>query len=846
MKEGTDLKEGKGVKKHNLANMTAMYLLVIAVISVVLIMGAYCGVQIKTTTREGIYRIDQFENTCKFMLSKAEDTSEDFKDDIDISERLISSASAVSDTDIKAEKYLKPADESEEERLINEAVDYQAALDNLADADACDYLSFIDDGNGDYIVTAATRGYKECNNASELGLADIISKTEDSGFRIAKVNGKTNIVICSKSFDSDFETDDAAVLLKPLQDTVLRSLVLTVSLAFVILSICITLAVWLISLFRRLVGKSLSTVQAERYTYEKVKRKLTYILVGCTLIAFTAAAFSMSLDSAFLQTSRSSKTLKALFERLDDDKERTEIQWEDSQKRYIENAELLARLIDDNRELQNEKWLKEASEIIGADYIMIFDADGDEIISDSPYRGISLKNRENPEMADFARLMKGVRSISHSGVQDEITGLKRDYHGIVLNYLADKDSYGAMLIAVDPENKNTVKFGDENIVMKSMAPSNGVIFEADSKTGSIKHSGKEELIGKQIKKSELEDSYLGDIKTGGNEYFALSDSKDESLYYYCVSKAALLNYVLPFTLFYTLLFAICVGLLALRLIENHPEKVSGTKEGDLLSTETIDSVTAFTQKLAEKNFRLLKISEHTAHGTEKAFDQKVTAEKEAFSILELLIFLFTISSAVIVFIRSKTSSGAGTALEFIASGKWIHGINLISFAAVFYLLCGLFVILALLKVIYVFLSNILGKRALTVSSLASNILFYAAIAVFILLSLSCLGVNTKALFASAGFIGLAVSMSFRDILTDVLAGIMIITGRTYEVGDFIEIKDGGSGTVKNIGLRKTELISENGKVFSIRNSRITRVINHSREAFIKQSDAEKNKTKKKK
>ena len=89
-------------------------------------------------------------------------------------------------------------------------------------------------------------------------------------------------------------------------------------------------------------------------------------------------------------------------------------------------------------------------------------------------------------------------------------------------------------------------------------------------------------------------------------------------------------------------------------------------------------------------------------------------------------------------------------------------------------------------------------------------------------------------------------MSFRDILTDVLAGIMIITGRTYEVGDFIEIKDGGSGTVKNIGLRKTELISENGKVFSIRNSRITRVINHSREAFTKQSDAEKNKTKKKK
>ena len=125
-----------------------------------------------------------------------------------------------------------------------------------------------------------------------------------------------------------------------------------------------------------------------------------------------------------------------------------------------------------------------------------------------------------------------------------------------------------------------------------------------------------------------------------------------------------------------------------------------------------------------------------------------------------------------------------------------------------------------------------------------NILFYAALIIFAFVSLGYLGVNAQALLTSAGLIGLAVSMSFRDILTDILAGIMIITGKSFEVGDYIEIKDASSGTVKSMGLRKTELISNNGRTFSIRNRQINKVTNHSQKGDLNQGNGSSNQSEK--
>ena len=615
------------------------------------------------------------------------------------------------------------------------------------------------------------------------------------------------------------------------REVMLRGTAFTLALLLLMIMMCMPMAVWLISVYRRLCCGSFTKEQAKSYSYKQVRHKVIIAFAVCTLIAFLGSYFALALDNVFIQTSRGTSTLREYAKRLDEDAERYAARWEESRERYTEDAVRLASLINADPDILSEKWLRGASENIGADYIMIFDENGDELITDSQYRNISLKERENPDMADFSRLLNGVETISHANVEDEVTGLKRDYHGVCLRNLYGEGKYGALLIAVDPEEEDGILLRDEDAVAAEMAPEDGFIIGVDPESRKIVSGSIKALIGARLKEADISDSYLGYIRLKDMKYFALSMSQGELYRYYGVEKAKVMKPVMPFALCFTLMLMVIYGILSAFLLKRYP---NGQDDGEFNEQrEKLDKLTAFIQKVAEKNSRLLTLDEEKLKRkiSMENFDSTVTPEQEAFSIFQLLLFMLTAGIGVIILLRNSIFAGESTVFEFIYSGKWPHGINLFSFSAILFLLCLLLIILFILKAVYAMLEPVLSKRALTISSLVMNILFYASVIAFVLISLGYLGVNTKALLASAGFVGLALSMGFRDIVSDVLSGIMIITGRTFEVGDYIEIRDAGSGTVKSIGLMKTELISESGKTFSIRNSHISKVTNVKRESL---------------
>ena len=740
---------------------------------------------------------------------------------------------------------------SEEDQVIEKGVNYQKALDNYASATGYDYMNLVSEEDGDYAITAATGRFTDFGKSSELGLNDFLSTlsiTESDGEKTAAVAAKlmhirrrNYIVFGTKTVDANnmlYDTYDAAVMLVPLQGIVLRAIEFTLVMVFLMLIMCIPMAVWLISIFRRLSNGYFTDEQLSCYSYEIIRRKVIIIIAICTITAYTGAFLSMSLDCIFVQTSRASSTLTEFFKRIDDDVERTAIQWEGNQTRYIENAKRLAALIDNNRDLQNEKWLREASGIIDADYIMIFDENGDEMISDSQYRRISLNNRKNPEMADFSRLLYGVESISHAGVEDEVTGLTRDYHGICLKYITDGDTYGAMLIAVDRGEQTLISFNNSGSVASSMSPENGFIIGIDPETGTVTTGSSKALTGKKLKKSERDDSFLGVIQIDRKLYYAVSSAHGDKYYYYGVDEKYMMEFVLMFSICYALTVLLFLSIMVKALFSKSPYKSDEAEIVNIYTRKKLDRLSAFIQKVTEKNSRLLKVNDDSRNVeiTKDYYYRNVTPEREVLSAFEMLLFIFTFSIGIIILIRNMSAGDGETVIEYLFEGKWTHGFNLFSLSAIFFLLCILVVILAFLKVISAVLDTVLSKRARTVCSLIINILFYAALIIFVFLSLGCLGVNAKALLASAGLFGLAVSMSFRDIISDILAGIMIITDKTFEVGDYIEIKDASAGTVKRMGLRKTELVSDNGKTFSIRNSHINKVTNHSRKADKKGAD----------
>ncbi len=118
------------------------------------------------------------------------------------------------------------------------------------------------------------------------------------------------------------------------------------------------------------------------------------------------------------------------------------------------------------------------------------------------------------------------------------------------------------------------------------------------------------------------------------------------------------------------------------------------------------------------------------------------------------------------------------------------------------------------------------KKSLTIINLITNIIKYIIIIVAVLSVLNIWGVDTKALVASLGIVGVVAGLAMQDILKDFLAGFSIIVDNEYDVGDNIKIGT-FRGDVIELGMKNTKVRAYSGEVLTISNRNINEVINYS-------------------
>jgi small-conductance mechanosensitive channel len=114
----------------------------------------------------------------------------------------------------------------------------------------------------------------------------------------------------------------------------------------------------------------------------------------------------------------------------------------------------------------------------------------------------------------------------------------------------------------------------------------------------------------------------------------------------------------------------------------------------------------------------------------------------------------------------------------------------------------------------------LGRRADSIKQDVLNLLGQVAkttlIVVGTVTALGTVGVNVSAMVAGLGLTGFALGFAFRDALSNVLAGVLILVYRPFQRGDHIAVA-GFEGHVARIDLRYTTLQGE-AKKFLIPNS----------------------------
>ena len=148
------------------------------------------------------------------------------------------------------------------------------------------------------------------------------------------------------------------------------------------------------------------------------------------------------------------------------------------------------------------------------------------------------------------------------------------------------------------------------------------------------------------------------------------------------------------------------------------------------------------------------------------------------------------------------------------------------FTALITLVVGILVIKAVMRL----LTRALEKSKLEKAAY-SLILSLAKVGLYLLLGLSLatsFGIDVTGVVALASVLTLAVSLALQNMLTNVLGGFTLLTTHPFHSGDYVDI-GGQSGTVTQIDMSYTRLVTVDNKVVCIPNSTVlaSEVVNYS-------------------
>ena len=157
----------------------------------------------------------------------------------------------------------------------------------------------------------------------------------------------------------------------------------------------------------------------------------------------------------------------------------------------------------------------------------------------------------------------------------------------------------------------------------------------------------------------------------------------------------------------------------------------------------------------------------------------------------------------------------------------------ISVSSILSAILTLVICFIIIKIVTGFVNRSLGKSKKLDATLrgfvTSAIKAVLWVIAFIIVA-NALGINTSSLVALVSVVGLALSLSVQNILSNLFSGLTLLITKPFAAGDFVEIA-GKTGLVKTIGLFYTQMDTLDNIAVSIPNSDVTAaaINNYSRE-----------------
>ncbi len=110
----------------------------------------------------------------------------------------------------------------------------------------------------------------------------------------------------------------------------------------------------------------------------------------------------------------------------------------------------------------------------------------------------------------------------------------------------------------------------------------------------------------------------------------------------------------------------------------------------------------------------------------------------------------------------------------------------------------------------------LEKAAHSLVTSVAKVVLWALLALMVA---SKLGIDVTGIIALASVLTLAVSLALQGVLGNVTGGFVLLSTKPFKTGDYVDVA-GQSGTIQEIGIAYTKLLTPDNKVVSIPNSAV--------------------------
>ena len=125
------------------------------------------------------------------------------------------------------------------------------------------------------------------------------------------------------------------------------------------------------------------------------------------------------------------------------------------------------------------------------------------------------------------------------------------------------------------------------------------------------------------------------------------------------------------------------------------------------------------------------------------------------------------------------------------------------------------------------LSNTTGKRVIRTQQaldpgtreVAAKLFEIAIFVVVFLLLLNVMGIDLTALAVFGGALGVGLGFGLQQIASNFISGIIILLDRSLTIGDYIQLEDGRSGTLRELSMRSATLETYDGKDIMVPNEK---------------------------